>query len=911
MVKILINNRNLKSRTNETKNTVVQSTKIKNKSTSKKTHSSCDLSTVFSNIVNNSQVSFFKDYVSIFTPYSRTIPLDNINELKNTYVLKFLQEYLKDTKTKGLFEHQKKMFDYQEWWNKNFILTSSTGSGKSLCFWAWVIENLLEDTDSLEGDPESTAILCFPTQALMWSQISRIAKISDPDSLKISVNGESALSGTLSLNDEMISWTVWKGTTNDKEMKNHEESEEFNNARIRIATLDKAHWSLLTNKNSIFLDNLKCIVLDEVHQYDGIFGFNVKYFLIRLKFIKELKEQDNPLYFLTSATLSNPKKFASSLLSINENQLQHIANSKEPEVNKINFNAAKQILMNPRKDGNSRIVLFVDSTEHLDDIKNLLFNPKNLTGMCNIIYFSQSKRESRELKQMLLRETDRRPIYIYDANITSENRRSIENTLNSSKNESRGFTLLATNALELGVDIENLNICLINEIPPKLIDLLQRIGRVGRSHDKPGLVIINISSNPIGTYITKNLESAFLVNDKSILPIPDDITSIKLKHMYVLNFENGIPEWRDSLIREYEEHDRKKYVNKVEFEYKKFHQKMSRQNTDLESAFQKKMSRDYKAEVKNQIRTPFEKYFGFYMDVETIESELNDIHEGFSDLRNKFKKIHHAYSGFRGISNNERIPLVTKSNKNNVIEYINKVDIFRDAPPKAAYLDAQGNYWIIDEYTFNENHKDFDNIKEIIVHKYNKEKPKIYEYRTIRYFKKEFITSSFIGKRFLFGLWDCKKSLAGIKIPRGNFDNNVNLPDFHYKVFGWCCSFDERTDPPTHFSDQTKTKKEELISKILRNYFADELQVIPANIEVFYSDEFLGVFDATPDCIGLAELLLCHIQNALTTCVNDLDDYQKSGKKKYQKYIENLCHTTSIDAASGIIQDIKKIKSSL
>src|SRR5690606_14723269 len=122
---------------------------------------------------------------------------------------------------------------------KNFIMTTNTGSGKSLCFWFWVFHHLTKNE-------LSTALLCFPIQALVFGQAYRLGKISDPNSL-VSYDKESPpYAGTIKINGKSISWTIWLGTTKDRIMKKHEKSEAFRNARIRISTTDKAHWSLMS-----------------------------------------------------------------------------------------------------------------------------------------------------------------------------------------------------------------------------------------------------------------------------------------------------------------------------------------------------------------------------------------------------------------------------------------------------------------------------------------------------------------------------------------------------------------------------------------------------------------------------------------------------------------------------------------
>ncbi len=247
---------------------------------------------VLSSIREKYDQTLLNKAVSIFTPFPEKKPLTKLKLSRDA--IEFIKQYEPRAESEGLFLHQFRLLDVYARGAKNFILTSATGSGKSLCFWAWVIDNLSEN-------PEATVPLCFPTQALMWGQADRLKKISEKGSLKIyDDQAGNAYSGTLNLGHQKIGWTVWKGIgsnqTKDIVMKEHENSSEFAEARIRLATLDKAHCSLI-QKSVEFTKNLQCVVLDEAHQYDGIFGANVLYFLKRLYIAKETSRRINQIYF--------------------------------------------------------------------------------------------------------------------------------------------------------------------------------------------------------------------------------------------------------------------------------------------------------------------------------------------------------------------------------------------------------------------------------------------------------------------------------------------------------------------------------------------------------------------------------------------------------------------------------------
>ena len=131
-------------------------------------------------------------------------------------------------------------------------------------------------------------------------------------------------------------------------MTEHEGTENFKKARIRLATLDKAHWSLISGHPN-FTKNLECIVLDEAHQYDGLFGANVHYFLKRVYIAKESSKRRRPNVFLASATLSDAKSFASRLISYPENEIHHVTDLVNPQINTIPLSDVNELLENPQK----------------------------------------------------------------------------------------------------------------------------------------------------------------------------------------------------------------------------------------------------------------------------------------------------------------------------------------------------------------------------------------------------------------------------------------------------------------------------------------------------------------------------------------------------------------------------------
>lgn len=490
------------------------------------------VSKVAENAKNFFSSNIHSSAVTIFTPFGNRVPLNDL-EISNI-LKKFIKMYEPKIAKEGLYPTQAEFLKtYMDRADKNYILSTATGSGKSLCFWSWVIDQLSRDTDA-------TAILCFPTQALMWSQADRIAKMSDKETL--AKQGILSWGGNIEIGNKRIGWSVWKGVgrgeARDESMRAHMGTDTFKNARIRIATLDKAHFSLLSESD--YVKRLSCFVIDEAHMYHGMFGANVHFFLKRLFAACELCGCERPKVFLSSATLSDAIKFGQDIADIDSGEdIILIEDSIKQEIDLVAFEKAIKMLDSPPKGGLLRVVFLLDEEHGKSDNDKFLKDSTLLGSNLNVIYFSESKFYSKILAQHLKskRKSDPRKPIIYDADLPPQQRRKLEQDFNSGK--AQGITLLATNALELGVDIEGLDICVIDKLPPARQDLLQRIGRVGRREGQPGLVILSASMTPHDRRLITKPKEFFRLDTTKTLPLPKHVDMLRWKHIMAA-FNEGI-----------------------------------------------------------------------------------------------------------------------------------------------------------------------------------------------------------------------------------------------------------------------------------------------------------------------------------------------------------------------------------
>ncbi len=656
------------------------------------------------------QSAFWLDQiVCLTTPFAQTVMLQDSG--LPPAMQEFIARYEPQAARNGVFIHQQQVLQASLQETKQILLTSSTGSGKSLCFWAWIIDKLVRD-------PKATALVCFPTQALLWGQTVRLQEISAGGQC---LKSGPAYGGRLVIAGQSIDWTVWKGSGGaDQTMAGHERSTAFKQARLRIATIDKVHYSLLS-QDVKFAARLKGLVLDEAHQYQGLFGAQVAYLLKRIAVFKRALGQLPPQIFLASATLPQAKKFAAELLSVSTDEIVHQADAVDTAVELVDWDEAEERLAHPPQKALLKVALFYDKQPTGPALESLL--SERIFSKSNILYFSPSKYASRLLKQKLADQRNRFPAVIYDADLPPDERRALEANFRLTGNSHLPLLLLATNALELGVDIENLDVCFISRLPDKQSDFLQRIGRVGRRPGRPGLVAVSLSTSLIDEQKRHNIAGLFTIPEGQSFFLPLQLEWVKL----------------NSLAAIYQE------------------LRQARRTNPLLTT----------ASCQSAVRF----YYGEFPAGSEIQQRLLAV-GGNRDFTRPFWQ----YSNFRGGMAQDKVPLVSDLNKR-IIAVIDRNDLLRDAHWGACYLDHHNQCWQVSAYDNaagaeldldNQRGIPADHIKRIVV------VPAVKPVRTRGIPKSEakLITalcpSHRVPQRVVYGRWEIRRHVAAYR--------KVNLP---------------------------------------------------------------------------------------------------------------------------------------
>lgn len=827
-----------------------------------------DISQVAKNALKYFKGKINNNAVEIFTPIPKRHSIKSID--LPSEMREFVDKYIKE---KELYSHQiefiQKCFSGE---NSNFIITTGTGSGKSLCFWFWVFYHLLKDDTS-------TALVCFPTQALLAGQADKLSSMSLPETRITYRDSSTTYAGSIKLGNYAIPWTIWHGIVGDKIMDMHQKEDAFLKARIRISTVDKAHWSLIRGKKE-FLSHLKCLVLDEAHIYHGVFGSNIHYFLKRIYMSKEIMGKDRPAIFLASATLSSAEQFAETLLSLEENdKIIHIKDNIKPDIKLLPISEVPAILSKPFTPGQLRIIMLINCSNLTENelplkcpeglIAKFMKGDYNLGNKVNSIYFSQSKSHSRKLKKYIGDTESKRSVIIYDADMTSKHRRETERILN--ENSTKGVTILGTSALELGVDIKGLDLCFMEQIPMGRAEMFQRIGRVGRRSDYPGLIIMKLTSSPNDQNLLDNLETEFQPGQTRVMSIPTHLDIIKLRHAIA-----ALDEWWSEI----------KCGNCDPIKFDELFLKHFNENPQPED-----------------LKTRFKERYG-----DLIDTSYNLW----------------FYKDFRPSSVEGTISV----NRNNIgIANINRKDLLRFAHPGAIYFDHNAKrYRVIDyimdhannnkiTYNYAPNYAEVRrSIKEVQVQPENKEirTNSVYKDKLLFERKMDFsISPNYPRKGSLrFGIWKYTRSWEGYYeyedanplkgweknsrfVPSNKISDELSnkFSNFYsYRTMGWEWNYDS-TEVDINILKLTG----DIIGDILKQFFSNAVESEMNDIEVHLglSEKTLRVIDSNPGGNGLSEALLFNrcIEKAFYDCEKILSKYLDIGmEKNFERYIRNIGH---------------------
>ena len=377
-----------------------------------------------------------------------------------------LERALEELGLDRLFSHQARALEVLAG-GSNVMVATPAASGKSLIYNAAVVDRILEEKSS-------AALYMFPTKALAQDQWRALKELLDADKGlgKIDVS------------------------TFDGDTPKEERGRVRRLAQIVLTNPDMLHFGILPNhKNwSRLLSRLKYVVIDEAHVYRGVFGSHVANILRRLRRVCRL-HGSSPQFILCSATIANPREHAEALVG---REFEVVSEDGAPSGHKT------FTFWNPPIIDDARSLRRSSTTE-----ATFLFTKLVARGI-RTLAFARTRRVaeliymySRESFNITLPELSQR-ISPYRAGYLADDRRRIERGLI----DGDLLGVCATNALELGVDIGDLDATILTGYPGTIASAWQQAGRSGRRGEGSLTVMIG-QANPLDQYFMRNPSDFF------------------------------------------------------------------------------------------------------------------------------------------------------------------------------------------------------------------------------------------------------------------------------------------------------------------------------------------------------------------------------------------------------------------
>src|SRR5690348_9404205 len=374
---------------------------------------------------------------------------------------------------------------------KNVVIVTPTASGKTLCYNLPVLHAVLENADT-------RALYLFPTKALAQDQLAELHDLNQKLENKFGV------------------FTYDGDTPGDARKAIREKG------HLVLTNPDMLHTGILPHHTrwTRLFENLRYIVIDELHTYRGVFGSHLCNVLRRLRRIAKFYGSD-PQFICCSATIANPGELASRLI---EDEVEVLSANGAPAAEKI------FVFYNPpvvnRALGIRRSYINESSRVAQEFLQQ---------GMQTIV-FANSRLHTELLLTYLQKANPARPgqaemIRGYRGGYLPGERREIERGLREGK--IRG--VVSTSALELGIDVGSLDAAVMAGYPGTIAATWQRAGRAGRRSGSSCAVLV-ASSSPLDQFIVRHPDYFFGNTPEQAFIQPDNL-EILINHLKCAAFE--------------------------------------------------------------------------------------------------------------------------------------------------------------------------------------------------------------------------------------------------------------------------------------------------------------------------------------------------------------------------------------
>jgi DEAD/DEAH box helicase domain-containing protein len=389
-----------------------------------------------------------------------------------------------------LYSHQARAFELASK-GKHVVVATPTASGKSLCYNLPILQ-------ALAADPSATALYLFPTKALSRDQ-------------------EEALRGLMRDADLNVGAITYDGDTpNDARRAARQR------AGVLLTNPDMLHAGIMPHHTgwARLFSNLKYVVVDELHTYRGVFGSHLANVMRRLQRIARF-HGSSPTFLFASATIGNPREHASRICG---EPVELIDESGAPT------GSRQVVVYNPP-------VINAELGMRQSYIKTAVRLTQDLVraGVPTLVFGNSRNGVEVMLKYLRDRlardQIDPSAIHAYRGGYLPQTRRRIEGALRDGEIR----CVVATNALELGIDIGALDAVVCAGYPGTMAGLWQRFGRAGRRRDLSLAVLVS-SSNPVDQFMARHPRQLISAPIEHARIDPDNI-EILIQHLKCAAFE--------------------------------------------------------------------------------------------------------------------------------------------------------------------------------------------------------------------------------------------------------------------------------------------------------------------------------------------------------------------------------------
>jgi DEAD/DEAH box helicase domain-containing protein len=400
-----------------------------------------------------------------------------------------LRRALETRGIRRLYSHQREAWDHIAA-GRHTVVVTPTASGKTLCYNLPVLQAAVTQ--------RAKALYLFPTKALSQDQVAEILELNEAGELGV------------------------RAYTFDGDTPGDARAAVRTKGDIVVSNPDMLHQGILPHhtKWAQFFESLRYVVIDEMHVYRGVFGSHMANVIRRLKRVCAFYGA-SPTFVLSSATIANPAELASQLLG---EPVAAVTESGAPQGEK------HLLLWNPPLI-NPDLGLRASARSQTTRIARLAVKSGQKT-----IVFANTRLMVEVLTKYLKDVFDRDPrrpprVHAYRGGYLPTERRATERRLRAGEVD----CVIATSALELGVDIGSLDVCVLNGYPGTIAGTWQRLGRAGR-RNRTALGVLVATSEALDQFIVRNPDFFLGASPEHARIAPDQLL-ILMDHVRCAAFE--------------------------------------------------------------------------------------------------------------------------------------------------------------------------------------------------------------------------------------------------------------------------------------------------------------------------------------------------------------------------------------